>query len=1223
MNGCGPNCDCKRDVSRRDLLRAGASVAGLLSGAGMSTQVATGAPGDIPPAARQRPPQAWFEALLQETEPIVYSGEQLKNLIFPLGGIGTGTVWLHGSGRLVNWQVFNNIQKDTQVDDTFLAVRIEQPGKPPIVRVLQQPPVGLFAGIQDLRFNGEYPVATLRFHDPEINGELELIAFNPLIPLDEKSSAMPCAFFTVRFTNRADQAVRVSVLASCQNAVGHSGQGAARGVSHSTYGGNVNRAVREDGFTAISMSAEPGKPAVISPPVQLLVDHQDLPLLVEPPISGLTLAGVGAPKGNPGARHLYWLANGQLRQLGGSILAEIPTAVREEGAFLLLSGVANPLLHKVRATVPAGERRRETVFASFDGSHFAGWEQEGSAFKSPKAGSVLGQHPVGGYLGGGLVNTFDPDDGPQGVLTSPPFIIHERYIAFLVGGGQKPGSCCVNLKVDGKTVRTVTGKNTEQLERVEWDVADLVNQEAHIELVDRSSDGWGHLLVDDIRFGNLPIDAITIQEADAWNNLLADAEQAGAMNPVDVGKGRVMMVPVELGSPRAGVDAATQRDRVLRLVASLTGVSYQPAIGRPANAPSAGTMCLATADPQATFRTGWTDRDELFRQFSETGRLGGGTSAALIDRAGPSPAGETVNAALCVESTAQPGASAEATFVAAWHFPHQYYPQNSWQQFGKDIPEVGNMYANWYRDASTVARQALANLSRLRAGTFMYREALFDTTTLPRFLVDAAAANVSILRSPTCFWTKADTFYGFEGCNWTGGGCCPMNCNHVWNYEQTLAKLWPALERNMRVTELDHHQQKNGGIHHRVEVPRDHPRKQHIPVADGQCGAVLKAYREHMQSSGRRFLDEHWPMVKKAMDFAIQEWDADGDGVMDKPQFNTYDRVIYGQNTFVSSLYLAALRAAEEMAKFSRDEEAAKRYRELFESGSRKIAETLFDGEYYLQEADNFNLGYGPGCWSDQVVGQWWARVLNLGDILPNEQVQSALKAIFKYNFLWTQEGFQGTQRFQQFADGKDKGLLCGSWPKGGRPEDPILYRDEIWTGVEYQVAAHKIYEGQVLEGLAIVKAARERYDGVKKSPWNEIECGDYYARAMSSWSLLLAAQGYAYDGPARSITFRPRIGAEQHRSLFTAAEGWGRFEHHRKRKQQTNSLSLLAGRLDLAVLRFALPANVSSAEVRLRLENQNLVATAAVESGDAFIRLSSPVTLAAGETLHVNIDWD
>jgi uncharacterized protein (DUF608 family) len=437
-----------------------------------------------------------------------------------------------------------------------------------------------------------------------------------------------------------------------------------------------------------------------------------------------------------------------------------------------------------------------------------------------------------------------------------------------------------------------------------------------------------------------------------------------------------------------------------------------------------------------------------------------------------------------------------------------------------------------------------------------------------------------------------------------------------------LAKLWPALEQDMRKTELKFHQRQDGGTNHRVAVPRDNPNKHAPPVADGQCGAVLKAYREHLQSPDRRFLSDYWQSIKQAMDFAISEWDKNEDGVMEQPQFNTYDRVIYGHNSFVSSLYLAALRAAEEMAKLNQDEAAAHRYRTLFESGKDKIASTLFNGEYYIQKADEINLGYGKGCWSDQVVGQWWARVLNLGDILPNAQVQASLKSIFKYSWLWQIEGFEGTQRFLQFASGQDKGLLCGSWPKGGRPADPIYYRDECWTGVEYQVAAHKLYEGQIEECLAIVKGVRERYDGTKKSPWNEIECGDYYARALSSWSLLLAAQGYNFVGPEASLSFDPQLSPEKHRSFFSTARGWGRFEQQISSKNLDAKITVFDGQCDLARLQLGLSREHLSPQVKMDIDGQEVFATVETSGRQAQIEIEPAITVPAGAVLSVHLSW-
>lgn len=1216
MGDCGPGCGCKGETSRRDLLRLGMSVAGVMAG-GRSARAAEG---DIPASCRIPPPQAWFDELLRPGEPIVYRGEQLRNLLFPVGGIGTGTIWINGAGRLVNWQIFNNIQKSSQVDDSFLAVRVEQEGRPPIVRALQTVPVGPFVGVQEIEVLGRYPVATIRYRDRDLPVDIELEAWNPLIPLNAQDSAIPCAIFSLRAINKSADPVKVAFLASFQNAVGHADGGGSSGVSHGTYGGNSNRAVQGIRFSAVSMGAEPGKPAEIRPPIELMIDHEALPMIAELPVEGLTLTGIGSPPSKANIPSIYWIGRGDVKRLGGSALLEIVQAVRDRGAVLLLTGVANPLLGQVSANAPAGALRSEVVYENFDSPDFGKWTTTGQAFRRPRSGTMGGQNAVSGFLGSGLVNSYDPDDASAGTLTSPRFPIDHKYLSFLIGGGES-AACAVQLKVEGKVVLSATGKNNETLSRVEWEVSKWRGQEAVIEIVDKSSSGWGHILVDDIRFSSLAIDAITPEEAEAWNAMVADARKAPAMSETGFGRGKIVIVPLELGTLQPGVDRLLQQDRALQLVASLAGATYRPAAGRPADAPSFGTMCVATSEASATWRTAWTDRRELFEAWSRTGRLESGPDSAMSARP-PTEAGETVNSAICAGGEAAPGQTMPATFVLAWHFSNQYYPQNAWKPSGNTAVKVGNMYANWFPDATAVARYVLANRDRLYAATSDFVRAMFDTT-LPQYLVDTAAANISILRGPTCFWIKDGTFYGFEGSNFEGGGCCPMNCNHVWNYEQTLAKLWPELERDMRVTELDYHMQPDGGIHHRVEVPRTKPDKRQIMVADGQCGAILKAYREHLQSPDHRFLDDHWPKIRKAMDYAITTWDSDNDGIMEKPQFNTYDRVIYGHNTFISSLYLAALRAAEEMAKLTKDADAAKKYRDLFDRGSRKIAETLYDGEYYIQKADDINLGYGKGCFSDQVVGQWWARVLGLGDLLPSEQMQSALRAVFKHNWLWSQEGFEGTQRFLQFADGKDKGLLIGSWPKGGRPKDPILYRDEIWTGVEYQVAGHKIYDGQLLEGLTIVRGARERYHGVKKSPWNEIECGDYYARAMSSWSLLLAAQGYHYDGPARLLQFAPRVGVAEHRSFYSTADGWGQYSQQREKTKQTSVLSLASGRCDLRTIRLGVPEDARQLKGLGRLNETELSAEVKTSNGFAVLELLAPVTLEAGGKLTVELEWN
>ncbi len=100
----------------------------------------------------------------------------------------------------------------------------------------------------------------------------------------------------------------------------------------------------------------------------------------------------------------------------------------------------------------------------------------------------------------------------------------------------------------------------------------------------------------------------------------------------------------------------------------------------------------------------------------------------------------------------------------------------------------------------------------------------------------------------------------------------------------------------------------------------------------------------------------------------------------------------------------------------------------------------------------------------------------------------------------------------------------------------PIRYCDEVWTGVEYQVAAHCLMEGLEQEGLRLLTALRARYDGSRRNPYNEIECGDHYARAMAGWSVLEAQTGYRFDAHARRIA----VGGRPCSFPFLAGSAWG-----------------------------------------------------------------------------------
>jgi hypothetical protein len=268
------------------------------------------------------------------------------------------------------------------------------------------------------------------------------------------------------------------------------------------------------------------------------------------------------------------------------------------------------------------------------------------------------------------------------------------------------------------------------------------------------------------------------------------------------------------------------------------------------------------------------------------------------------------------------------------------------------------------------------------------------------------------------------------------------------------------------------------------------------------------------------------------------------------------------------------------------------------------------------------NRQYGKGCLSDQLFGQWWAHTLGLGHLLQPRKIRSALEAIYRHNFRHDLVGHRQVPRV--YASEWDKGLLTTTWPRGGRQESAMLYADEVWTGLEFQVAGHMIAEGMTEEAMHLVKAASERHDGRFRSPWNEIECGDHYVRPMVSWYMLEAASGRVYHAPNGLLGFDPRISPESFRSFFIASDGWGTFSQRREGSSQHNTLSIAWGSLSLNTLRLGLPEGVGervSAAVYIGGAEEEIKAR--VEDGQLFLDWPEGLELTAGgEALSVRIEW-
>lgn len=575
----------------------------------------------------------------------------------------------------------------------------------------------------------------------------------------------------------------------------------------------------------------------------------------------------------------------------------------------------------------------------------------------------------------------------------------------------------------------------------------------------------------------------------------------------------------------------------------------------PADSQHFGSLALATPWRDLNvqthwFRGAWFDALHRFWDWASEGEL--------PENREPAQAGEkqTDIGSIGLKASVAPGASASLPLFIAWHVP------NVEKYWNSERPRWANYYATKFSDAWAVAEYAGRELERLEGETRRFHATLF-ASTLPAPVLDAVSSQISILKTTTCLRLPDGTFYGWEGCH-PNAGCCEGTCTHVWNYAQALPFLFPTLERSIRDADYAFNQQEDGHMTFRMPLPLGvRASGSFHPAADGQMGGVMKVYREWQISGDDTWLRGIWPRVKKALEYAWRFWDADRDGVMEGVQHNTYDIEFYGPNTMMGSFYLGALRAGEEMARYLGEADAADEYRRLFERGRRWMDEHLFNGEFYRQEVRpdaaqhashgaQISIGgqqtdpktgwpkyqYGDGCLSDQMIGQWMARIVGLGDLFDPEHVKAALAAIFRYN--WRAQLWDHANPQRIYALNDEAGLLLCSWPHGGRPALPFVYSDEVWCGIEYQVASHLIYEGMVRKGLAIVKGVRDRHDGTRRNPWNEFECGNHYARSMASYALLLALSGYQYSAPAETLAFAPRVNADDFACFFTTATGWG-----------------------------------------------------------------------------------
>ena len=586
-----------------------------------------------------------------------------------------------------------------------------------------------------------------------------------------------------------------------------------------------------------------------------------------------------------------------------------------------------------------------------------------------------------------------------------------------------------------------------------------------------------------------------------------------------------------------------------------------------------GTIALTTpTETGVSYRTAWIRQGwgssalDFWDDFSDDGKL------QERDATGE----DTPMASLAVEVKLSPHGTEEITFLLTWHFPNRH----TWTPKGNEQDRIGNYYTTQYSDAWDVAEKIAPQLAKLEEATVSFVRT-FCRSDLPEVVKEAALFNISTLRTQTCFRTEDGRFYGWEGSS-NRRGCCHGSCTHVWNYEQATAFLFGELAKSMREVEFAHATDNKGLMSFRVNLPLERAQAFGKAAADGQMGCIMKMYRDWQLSGDDDMLKDLWPHVKRTLEFCWIKggWDADRDGVMEGCQHNTMDVEYYGPNPQMGVWYLGALRAAEEMARYLGEDDFAAICRDLFERGKEWIDNNLFNGEYYehqirppkdkSQIAPSLLIGMGAkdptkpdyqlgsGCLVDQLVGQYMAHVCDLGYLLKPSNVRKTLLSIMKYNL---RNGLYGHFNcMRSFALGDESALLMASYPKN-RPKNPFPYFTEVMTGFEYTAAVGMLYEGQVDDGLQCIRNIRDRYDGRKRSPFDEAECGHHYARAMTSWAAVLAMTGFGYSGVEKSMTFTARDGS----FFWSNGYAWGTCSLKKRGKDIRVELSVLHGRLSLS----------------------------------------------------------